>query len=94
MEKKGSQSPMEPVEAPPSDQHIIARMRKNAMEEIVFSLREYKGRRLADIRVFTEAEGYAGPTKKGVCFGVDLLEEFSVCLGQLQAASGGKEVGK
>ena len=75
---------MEPMEAP-SEQRIIARMKKNTVEELVFSLREYKGHRLVDIRIFTEAEGYTGPTKKGVCFGVDLLEEFSKCLDKLQA---------
>jgi len=71
----------------PADQRIIVRMKKNAIEEIVFSVREYKGRRLADIRVYTESEGYSGPTKKGICFSMDLLEEFSACLGKLQAAS-------
>ena len=81
---------MERMEAP-SDQRIIAQMKKNTAEEIVFSLREYKGHSLVDIRIFTESEGYSGPTKKGVCFGVDLLEEFSACLRQLRAAASDPE---
>lgn len=65
---------------------VIANMKKNTVEEILFTLREYKGHRLVDIRVYTDAEDYQGPTKKGICLRIEQLPEFMGCLEKVQRA--------
>lgn len=45
---------------------LITKMEKNSQEEIRFSLQEYRGTDLLDIRVYYDAGGVIKPTKKGI----------------------------
>lgn len=50
---------------------------KNSLEKIRIQRTNYKGKDLLDIRVFYEAEnGEWKPTKKGITFKVELLEDI------------------
>ena len=54
------------------DQALVYSFPKNESEEMRFTLREYKGRCYADIRLFySSAEGVFHPTKKGVTVSVE-----------------------
>ena len=60
---------------------LITKMEKNTQEEIRFSLQEYRGTDLIDIRVYFEsAGGQMKPTKKGISVPVDRFDEFMECL--------------
>lgn len=63
----------------------IATVPKNASEEVHVSLREFKGHRLIDLRVFTKSAvgGEPLPTRKGVTLKIGTLPEL---IGALQKA--------
>jgi hypothetical protein len=67
---------------------VISKVTKNAREVLFFSLSEFKGRRLIDIRVHVpgEEEGDWVPTRKGVSLAVGLYPEFKEALSQLEDA--------
>ena len=52
-------------------------IQKNSLERIRIQRSEYKGHELIDIRVYYEAEnGEWKPTKKGITFKVELIDEI------------------
>ncbi len=55
---------------------LITKMEKNSQEEIRFSLQEYRGTDLIDIRVYYDAGDVIKPTKKGISIPLDRLDEF------------------
>jgi len=56
---------------------LIGTIPKNALEQIRFSIGEFKGYRLLDIRVhFVADDGEPHPTKKGISINLDLFDEF------------------
>jgi hypothetical protein len=60
---------------------LIAKMEKNSMEEYRFSLQEYRGCELLDIRVYYKSDADKMiPTKKGISVPLDKLDEFMKCL--------------
>jgi hypothetical protein len=67
---------------------VIAKVTKNARETIFFSLSEFRGHRLVDIRVHVpgDKEGEWVPTRKGVSLAVGLYPEFKQALAQVEAA--------
>lgn len=56
----------------------IARIEKNALEEIIVQLTEFMGHDLVDLRVWTKGlpDGAGSPTKKGLTVKPDLLPEL------------------
>lgn len=59
-----------------SDQ-VIHEFEKNSTESIRFTVSEFKGRELINIRVYyTDDDGELKPTKKGISFSTELFEEF------------------
>jgi len=67
---------------------VISQVTKNARETILFSLSEFKGRRLVDIRVHIpgDREGEWVPTRKGVSLAVGLYPAFKQALAQVEQA--------
>jgi hypothetical protein len=67
---------------------VIAKVTKNARETVFFSLSEFRGHRLIDIRVHVpgDKEGDWVPTRKGVSVAVGLYPEFKHALARLEAA--------
>lgn len=60
---------------------LITTMEKNSQEEIRFSLQEYRGTDLIDIRVYFESAGsQMKPTRKGISVPVERFDEFMECL--------------
>ena len=56
---------------------LISKFRKNSLEEIQVSVREYEGRQLVDVRIFAGPRGdETRPTKKGVSLPVELFLEL------------------
>ena len=58
-----------------SDATLIAKIRKNASEELRVSLTEYKNQQLVDLRVYADVGG-AGEliaTRKGVCCSISKI---------------------
>jgi hypothetical protein len=69
---------------------LITTMEKNSQEEIRFSLQEYRGTELIDIRVYYDpGSGNRKPTKKGISVPVDRFDEFMTCLGKVRKEIGG-----
>lgn len=67
---------------------VIAKVTKNARETIFFSLSEFRGHRLLDIRVHVpgEKEGEWVPTRKGISLAVGLYPEFKQALARMEEA--------
>jgi hypothetical protein len=60
---------------------LIARMEKNSQEEYRFSIQEYRGCELLDIRVYYDSgSDKMIPTRKGISVSLDRLGEFLRCL--------------
>ena len=68
---------------------MIAKLEKNSGEEIRFSFAEWNGKRYLDIRVWVKADPDEGkeeqPTKKGIRFNLELLDEFIEILQKINA---------
>jgi hypothetical protein len=66
----------------------ISQVAKNAREVVFFSLSEFKGHRLIDIRVHVpgDQEGDWVPTRKGVSLAVGLYPAFKEALARLEEA--------
>jgi hypothetical protein len=62
---------------------VIARMEKNSREEIRFSVQEYRGTDLIDIRVYLDNAGEYRPTKKGISVPMERFNEFIRCLNRV-----------
>jgi hypothetical protein len=59
------------------DDKLITKMEKNSQEEIRFSLQEYRGTDLIDIRVYYDGGGGERiATRKGISIPLDLFDEF------------------
>jgi len=74
----------------------ISEFQKSATEKVVAKLREYRGRRYADIRIYYLAnisENTYAPTKKGLTISPDLLPDLATLVEGLMAASRGQEPG-
>lgn len=54
----------------------IGRLQINPTDYILFSIKEYKGKRYVDLRKYVVSDSYTGFTKQGVRFVADLLPEF------------------
>ncbi len=67
---------------------IISQFTKNARETVFFSLSEFKGHRLIDIRVHVPGDQEEDwvPTRKGVSLAVGLYPAFKKALAELEAA--------
>ena len=64
---------------------------KNSEEKVVAQLTEYKGFRLADLRVYYQADDSTfRPSKKGLCISLDLLPELAEAVRKLREAAGGE----
>lgn len=68
--------------------YVIARLRKNAQEQIRVALDTYRDVRLVDLRVTVElsqVSGVQSPTKKGLSLRVEMLPELIAALQQAEA---------
>jgi hypothetical protein len=64
---------------------LISKFRKNAIEEIQISAREFQGRQLVDIRIYAGPRGQQTvPTKKGVSIPIELYGEFRKAIRNLE----------
>jgi len=69
---------------------LITKMEKNSQEEIHFSLQEYRGTDLIDIRVYYGAgSSKRTPTKKGISIPLNRLGEFMANLAKVKKAING-----
>ena len=60
---------------------------KNSQEIIQFNLEEFKGHRLADMRVYCQQGGKDQvPTRKGISIPISLWPQFKAALGKLEQA--------
>lgn len=71
----------------PGDQStgvVVARLRKNAQQEVVIALKNFKNRDYVDIRTFFGSRGEeTKPSQKGVTIPVALYPEFRRLMEQL-----------
>jgi len=62
---------------------VIYEFRKSALGKVVCQLREFKGKKLIDIRVFYLSEdGSWRPTAKGICLRGELISELKEAINQ------------
>jgi len=70
---------------------IMKRINKNALEEVIVQLTNFKGKDLIDIRIWTKPlpteEGESKPTKKGVSLAVSAIPDLIEALKEAQRAS-------
>ena len=65
----------------------ICEIPKNSKETIQLNLDEYRGHRLADLRVYYQDEkGSMIPTRKGISIPISLWPQFRAALDQVEAA--------
>ena len=70
---------------------IIAEFQKNAVEKVRVALRDYKGKRLIDLRIYYQDDaGEYQPTKKGIALTVEQWPELREALTQLAKALKGE----
>ena len=56
---------------------LLTEYQKNAKEKVRFTVNEYKGKEIFNMRVYYETdEGKYLPTRKGLAFGLSALKEF------------------
>jgi hypothetical protein len=70
----------------------VKEFQKSATERIVAKIREFRGRRYVDIRVYYLAnisDNTYAPTKKGIMLSADLLPDLSAMIQDLATACGG-----
>jgi hypothetical protein len=70
-----------------SDAPDVAVIRKNAREEFHVDLREFKGRRMIDLRVHADNGVKLVPTAKGVAIGLSLIDDVIDALQKARAAA-------
>jgi len=69
------------------EDEILFKFQKNSLEEVRILRREYHGLPLFDLRVFFRDTGDTWkPSKKGLCLGVDRLDELQAGLEALKKA--------
>lgn len=68
------------------NKEILATIPRTETEEIHIQINEYKGKKYLDLRVFYTTDGGANwlPTKKGVTFAPDKLEELKDAIEKAQ----------
>ena len=72
---------------------LIAAIPRTATEQIQIQINEYKGKQYLDLRVFYTTDDGANwnPTKKGVTFAPDKLEELKSAIEEAQKEFGEQE---
>jgi hypothetical protein len=58
----------------------IGRMQINPTDYLLFSIKEYKGKRYIDLRKYVVSDSYTGFTKQGFRFAAELFKEFEMNL--------------
>lgn len=76
------------------DRMVVHTFQRNTNEQVRASIRTYKGKDYADVRVnFETADGEYRPTKKGLTVPLDLLDELEQTVMRLQRAAKHSERG-
>lgn len=69
---------------------LIAKIEKNSAQEIQINLAEFKGQAYIDIRLWEKGlpsePGGESPTKKGICFHCELIDDIIDSLHKAKAA--------
>ena len=65
-------------------ERVVHEFDKNSRERIRISVRQFRGRRLVDIRVFVRKGGEWHPSKRGVAFAPDHLSELEIAVKNLR----------
>jgi Transcriptional Coactivator p15 (PC4) len=64
----------------------VCRMQINPTDYLLFSIKEYKGKRYVDLRKYVVSDSYTGFTKQGIRFISDLFPEFEENLSSVKKA--------
>jgi hypothetical protein len=70
----------------------ICRMQINPTDFLLFSIKDYKGKRYVDLRKYVISDSYTGFTKQGVRFGSELFKEFEDNMTLIKEALSKKEL--
>ena len=62
-------------------------IQRNPTEKLIIQKNEFKGKEYIDIRIFYEDEGEYKPTKKGVTFDPDQIDEVIKALESIKEES-------
>jgi hypothetical protein len=71
------------------DNQQICSFPKNAMETLVFSVNQYKGRTYLDMRLWAKSDNGDGQefaTKKGITIGISLFPQFKAAMAKVETA--------
>jgi len=76
-----------------AESKLLLSIARSATEEVQVAINEYKGKKYLDLRIYyTTDEGATwGPTKKGVTFSPDKLEELKAAIDTAIEAFGEEE---
>jgi hypothetical protein len=65
----------------------VHEFQKNTVERVRASITRFKAKEYIDIRVYYEAgDGEWHPTRKGLCLGLDLIDELEIAVKKLKRA--------
>lgn len=76
---------------PSETDYVVGEMDLSQSSKLVFSVRPWKGRRLAHVRKFVSRPNYEGPTKAGLAMGSELLRAVIGALTRLNEEVPGVE---
>lgn len=68
-----------------ADDKIVATFKRNPTEEVRAGVKEFKGRRYIDLRIYyMDDQGEWKPTRKGISLATDFMPELKEAVGALE----------
>jgi hypothetical protein len=68
-----------------AEDKVVAQFKRNPTEEVRVGIKEFKGRRYIDLRIYyTDDKGEWKPTKKGISLATDFMPELKQAVDALE----------
>jgi hypothetical protein len=69
-----------------AEDKVVATFKRNPTEEVRAGIKEFKGRRYIDLRIYyMDDQGEWKPTRKGISLSTDFMPELKEAVGKLEA---------
>lgn len=70
-----------------AEDKVVATFKRNPTEEVRAGIKEFKGRRYIDLRIYyMDDQGEWKPTRKGISLSTDFMPELKDAVSQIEAA--------
>ncbi|MCU0660707.1 MAG: transcriptional coactivator p15/PC4 family protein [Myxococcota bacterium] len=69
-----------------AEDKVVATFKRNPTEEVRAGIKEFKGRRYIDLRIYyMDDQGEWKPTRKGISLSTDFMPELKEAVGKLES---------